>query len=238
LQFVDVCVAAQGVPILFAQEFLDDLFGGLAKMGCKPSQYRLRGFTHPAAAEFYGCALSYSLETATWVNRWETRRLQELARTETGPDSSEHPNVESVRRVVLNALLLLTHYELDPILVEGAPLIRRAKMKGRHFLAELARARFLSEMLKRKAFRRVRPPDETGGEEVVSTQSDVAGEGTGIKYQAHWRMAHWRVVHYGKRAGPTAPGVDLALPHFWATRGCPYYELILTGQRSGILGEC
>jgi hypothetical protein len=106
--------------------------------------------------------------------------------------------VESVRKLLLNALLLLTHYELDPILVGGAPLIRRAKMKGRHFLAELARARFLSEMLKKKAFRRVKPPHETGGEEVVSSQGDVAGEGTGIKYQAHWVRGHWRVVHYGK----------------------------------------
>jgi hypothetical protein len=100
--------------------------------------------------------------------------------------------------VVLDALLLLTHYELDQILVEGTPLIRRAKMKGRHFLAELASARFLSEMLKKKAFRRVKPLYEAGEEETIGTHEDVAGESTGIKYRAHWRMDHWRTVHYGK----------------------------------------
>jgi hypothetical protein len=165
-------------------------------MGCTPSPYLLRGFTHPEAGEFYGSAYSYSLVTATWVNRWETRSLQELA----GPgivDSTERPNVESVRKLVLNALLLLTHYELDPILVEGAPLIRRAKMKGRHFLAELARARFLSELLKKKAFRRVTVSRETE-EEPIGQQGKSGDITTGIKYRAHWTRGHWRIVHYGK----------------------------------------
>ena len=185
LQYVDVCVAAQGEPIRFPQELLDDLFGGLAKIGCTPNPYLLRGFTHPEAGECYGCALSYSLETATWANRWETRRLQELARTETAPDSSEHANVESVRKLVLNVLLLLTHYELDPILVEGTPLIRRAKMKGRQFLADLARARFLSELLRKKAFRRVKPVSEAGEEEIGSISGESVGESTGIKRRSH-----------------------------------------------------
>jgi hypothetical protein len=151
---------------------------------------------HPEAGEFYGCALSYSLETATWANRWETRRLQELARTETAPDPSEHPNEEPVRRLVLNALLLLTHYELDPILVEDAPLIGKAKVEGKHVLAELARARFLSEMLKRKAFRRVKPLYEAGEEETVGTQRHVTGESTGIKYRAHWVRGHFRRIRF------------------------------------------
>jgi len=196
LQYVDVCVVAQNEGIRFSQELLDDLFGGLTKIGCQPSPYLLRGFMHPAAGEFYGCALSYSLERATWVNRWETRRLQELARTETTPDSAEHPNVEPVRKLVLNTLLLLTHYELDPIFVEGAPLIRKATFEGRHLKPELARARFLSEMLKRKTFRRV-PLKDNGKESATDGAVDDTRR-TGYKLQAHWTRGHWREIRYGK----------------------------------------
>jgi hypothetical protein len=76
--------------------------------------------------------------------------------------------------------------------------VRKGKTEGRHFIAELARARFLSDLLKRKAFRRVKPSRETGEEETVVTSGDVGGEGTGIKYRAHWKMGHWKTVHYGK----------------------------------------
>ena len=88
------------------------------------------------------------------------------------------------KRLVFNVLLLLTHYELDAIIVDGAPLVRRAKLEDKHFLAELARARFLSDLLRRKTFRRITPAHESGEEETAGTREGVAGEGTGIKYRA------------------------------------------------------
>jgi hypothetical protein len=212
VHYLDVCVAREGELLRLSQHIIDDLYSGLEKLRCHSTDYLNRGLKQSGVPEFYVAALTSrpakdgGFEVAAWANTLDGPPLTELTKiggSKPLPEKDLKADVtglslESLKRLVFNVLLLLTHYELEPVLVEGALLIRKATMEGRHLKPELARARFLSEILKSKAFRRVRPSHEVGEEETVGTHGDVAGEGAGTKYRSHWRMGHWKRVHYGK----------------------------------------
>ena len=98
--------------------------------------------------QFYGFGLTYrpaegfSFETIGWAHSWESRPLREVIKTQGGAlQEDNRPDLERIRDLALNVLLLLTHHQSDSVMDEGP--LRSLKVRGKHLRPELSRARFL-----------------------------------------------------------------------------------------------
>ena len=137
----------------------------------------------------------FSFETVGWAHSWETRPLREVIKAQGATEQEDNrPDLEHIRDLALNILLLLTYYQSDSVMVEGP--LRNLKMRGKHLRPELSRARFLSELLEKRVYRKATPREAT--EETVSTSGSDDTHHTGITRRQHWTRGHWREIRYGK----------------------------------------
>jgi hypothetical protein len=214
VQYVDVAFAGQNEVLNLSEELAGDLENGLAKFGGKrPLDARLtKGFIHPQAGQFYACALSYrqsggdsvaSYQTAAWSVQWETRLLQEVIQTGDKADldhgkDSEFPNLERIRLLVLNTLIVLSNYR-SSVLLEEPPVVRALKLEGPDVKAELARGRFLSELLRPRTIRTGKTLEQQSWAEIG--QTTITAVRTPARARAKsflFVRGHHRRVRFGK----------------------------------------
>jgi hypothetical protein len=91
-------------------------------------------------------------------------------------------SLESLKSLVFNVLLLLTHYDLEPIITEAPALVRAVKVEGTHLRPELVRARFLSQLVRPRTIKPalIREDDEMGADNDRDTFKG-SSRGTGIE---------------------------------------------------------
>jgi hypothetical protein len=223
VQYLDVAFAGQSEVVNLSSELASDLGNGLAKMGEKRplDDHLTKGFVHPQADQFYACALSYqqtgnlsasasaaSYQTAAWSVQWETRALQEVVQAGNKADLVDHgkdppgvPDLGQIRSLVFNTLIVLSAYR-SPMLLDEPPVVRNLKVEGSHLRPELVRGKFLSELLQPRTIRTGKVLEEESwaeiGQDNSTSREDGTGEGTGKKYQSHFRRGHHRRVRFGK----------------------------------------
>jgi hypothetical protein len=131
VHYVDVCTVQQGDVVRLPQQIIDDLYSGLVKMGCRPTDYLSRGIKQIERPEFYAPVLTShpakdgSYEVAAWANSLDERSLTQLTKIGVDPVFLEKDlktdatglSLDAFKRLIFNVLLLLANYELEAIIL-------------------------------------------------------------------------------------------------------------------------